>query len=295
MRLAHILRALRAITTRERAKFVQQRGRLLSALEFSMLRNNPYALMPLALALPSIAATHLEQRDGAGGPLDSLAEIERFARERYLVHLASGLKNDPEIERALVRYTGLPADVVRRNHDRVSVRTFAREYQKHSDRVLSRYDGVVSAPIPRHSEPHFDPILDGAVAVLAPAFTQYARAELGYSTDLPYELLNREASGRWDYGTSPTRQGFAGMLDELQQARTHNLALGVLIAHGYTDLVTPYAISRYLVDQLAPIDTARAIEFKVYRGGHMMYLRPGSRHALAGDAWAFYASVLKGP
>src|SRR5271167_2733862 len=32
MRLAHILRALRAITTRERAKFVQQRGRLLAAL-----------------------------------------------------------------------------------------------------------------------------------------------------------------------------------------------------------------------------------------------------------------------
>ena len=116
--------------------------------------------------------------------------------------------------------------------------------------------------------------------MLAPAFTQYARAELGYSTDLPYELLNRAVSGHWDYGTSPTRQGFAGMLDELQKARTHNPALGVLIAHGYTDLVTPYAVSRFLVDQLAPIDTARAIELKVYRGGHMMYLRPGSRRAL---------------
>ena len=40
------------------------------------------------------------------GSLDSLAEVERFARERYLVHLASGLKNDPEVERALARYTG---------------------------------------------------------------------------------------------------------------------------------------------------------------------------------------------
>ena len=148
--------------------------------------------------------------------------------------------------------------------------------------------------MPQRSEPRFDPILDGAVAVLTPAFTQYARAELGYRTDLPYWLLNRDVSGRWDYGTSATRQGFAGALDELQKARTHNPALGVLIAHGYTDLVTPYGVSQYLIDQLAPIDKARPIELKVYRGGHMMYLRPTSRAALAQDARAFYGSVLKG-
>ncbi len=188
---------------------------------------------------------------------------------------------------------GLAPDVIRKNHGRVSVRTFVRAYEKRGDRVLSRYDGIVSAPVPRHSEAHFDPILDGAVAVLAPAFTQYARGELGYRTDLRYELLNPSANGHWDYGTSATRQGFAGMLDELQDARTHNPALGVLIVHGYTDLVTPYAVSRYLVDQLAPIATARPIELKVYRGGHMMYLRPASRHALEDDARAFYGSVRK--
>jgi ABC-2 type transport system permease protein len=32
MRLIHVMRALRAVTTREVLKFVQQRGRLLSAL-----------------------------------------------------------------------------------------------------------------------------------------------------------------------------------------------------------------------------------------------------------------------
>ena len=173
--------------------------------------------------------------------------------------------------------------------------TFVREYEKGGQRVLSRYDATVSAPVPRRSENHFDPILDGAVAVLTPAFTQYARTELGYRTDLEYRLLNREVSGRWDYGTSQTRQGFAGALEELQKARTHNPALGVLITHGYTDLVTPYGVSQYLIDQLAPIDTARPVELKVYRGGHMMYLRPVSRRALAQDARAFYGSVLKGP
>ena len=265
------------------------------ALEFSMLRNNPYALLPEALALPSIAATHLELRDGATGPLAALADVERFARGRYLVHLASGQGGDAEIERLLVEYTGLAADVIRRHAARVSVRTFAHEYQKQSERVLSRYDGTVSAPVPHRSESRYDPILDGAVAVLAPAFAQYARAELGYHTDLAYELLNRDVGGRWDYGTSPTRQGFDGMLDELQKARTRNPALAVLVAHGYTDLVTPYEVSRYLIGQLAPIDTGRPIEFKVYRGGHMMYLRPASRRALAADARALYASVLGAP
>jgi carboxypeptidase C (cathepsin A) len=175
------------------------------------------------------------------------------------------------------------------------VRTFTHEYEKSGERVLSRYDGTVSAPVPRRSDIRFDPILEGATTVLTPAFNQYARAELGYRTDLEYRLLNREVSGRWDFGTGPSRQGYASAIDELQKARTHNPALGVLITHGYTDLVTPYGVSQYLIDQLAPIDTGRPVELKVYRGGHMMYLRPTSRRALTQDARTFYRSILKGP
>ena len=289
----------RAVHVAERllAAGIAVRGAVLisPALEFSLLRGNAYALLPLTLALPSLAAAHLELSDGLQASLDILPEVERFAGDRYLVQLAAGLKSDAEIDRTLSRYTGLPTELIRREHGRVSVRTFAREYQKDKDRVLSRYDGAVSAPVPQRGEPRFDPILDGAVAVLTPVFTHYARAELGYRTDLPYWLLNRDVSGRWDYGTSATRQGFVGALDELQKARTHNPALGVLIVHGYTDLVTPYRVSRFLVDQLAPIDKARPIELKLYRGGHMMYLRANSRRALAQDAREFYGSVLKGP
>ena len=134
-----------------------------------------------------------------------------------------------------------------------------------------------------------------AFGVLTPAFAHYASAELGYKTDLEYHLLNRSVSGRWDFGTSPTHQGFAGALNELQTARSGNPALGALIAHGYTDLVTPYGVSQYLIDQLAPLEGARPVELKLYRGGHMMYLRPASRRAVGQDARTFYRSVLKGP
>ena len=265
------------------------------ALEFSLLRSNPYAQLPLALALPSIAATHLERRDGAEGSLDMLPEVERFARSTYLVHLAAGQKPDAEIDRALARYTGLAAETIRSHLSRVSTRTFTQEYEQRGDRVLSRYDGTVSVPVPRRSGINFDPILDAAVTVLTPAFTHYASAELGYQTDLEYHLLNRSVSGRWDFGTSSTQQGFAGALRELQMARSGNPALGALIVHGYTDLVTPYGVSQYLIDQLAPLEGARPVELKLYRGGHMMYLRPASRRAFAQDARTFYRSVLQGP
>lgn len=265
------------------------------ALEFSMVRRNPYALLPLALALPSLAAANLEMRDGPSGSLDLLADVERFARTDYLLRLASGFSSDPEMDRKLAAYTGLPVDVIARNQGRISSRLFMREYKKNTDRVLSSYDATVSQAIPRRSEDHFDPILDGSSTVLAAAFTQYVREELGFRTDLEYRLLYRDASGHWDYGTSATRQGFAGSLDDLQKARTRNPNLGVLIAHGYTDIVTPFAVSRYLVDQLAPIDKARPIDVKVYRGGHMMYFRPVSRQALARDARELYRQLTPAP
>jgi carboxypeptidase C (cathepsin A) len=50
------------------------------ALEFSMLRANPYTLLPLALVLPSLAAAHIEHQDGLEASLDNLREVEAFAR-----------------------------------------------------------------------------------------------------------------------------------------------------------------------------------------------------------------------
>ncbi len=46
------------------------------ALEFSMIRGDAYALLPLALQLPSIAASHLEATAGHDAPLDAVHEAE---------------------------------------------------------------------------------------------------------------------------------------------------------------------------------------------------------------------------
>ena len=262
------------------------------ALEFSVLRGDDYAILPRSFALPSLTAAAIELRDGPAAPLGPVREAEDYARTAYLVHLASGIKQDDSVVAALVRFTGLDAGIVAKHHGRVSTELFMREFLRRTDRILSAYDGAISVPVPRPSDhPDYDPILDGAVSVLAPAMERYAAGELGFKTGLAYRLLNREVSAHWDYGQRPGRQGYAGSLDSLQEARVHNPALKVFIAHGYTDLVTPFAMSRYLMSQLRPIDGAAPVEIRVYRGGHMMYLRPGSRAQLSSDARGIYAAA----
>ena len=260
------------------------------ALEFSMIRDDEYALLPLALQLPSVAASHLEATAGHDAPLDPVAEAETFAVSEYLLHLVRGLSVDEAIKAKLARLTGLDPERVVGHHGRVGRWLFRREFVRREHRSPSVYDGSISAPVPRPADDaDFDPILDGAVAVLTPLMVQYAREELGFKTDLPYKLLNRDVSKAWEYGSN--RQGYAGSLDDLQKARTLNPGLKVFIAHGYTDLATPYAVSRFLIGQLPPIESARAVEMRVYRGGHMMYLRPASRRDLTADVRAVYGEA----
>jgi carboxypeptidase C (cathepsin A) len=231
-------------------------------------------------------------RDGSKAPLDPVREAETYARTDYLVHMAEGLKRDDAVVAKLAEFTGLEANIIAKHHGRVSATLFIREYEKRKDRALSRYDATVSVPAPQpEDKTHFDPILDGAITALRPAVVNYLRQELGFRTDIEYRLLNREAGGHWDFGTKPSRQGYAGSLDELEKARIRNGQLKILIVHGYTDLVTPYAMSQYLVSQLKPIEGAAPIDVRVYRGGHMMYLRAASRAELSHDARGVYQAT----
>jgi carboxypeptidase C (cathepsin A) len=285
------------LTNRLLKEGVQVKGTVLisPALEFSMIRGDEYSLVPMALKLPSIAASYIERTQGYGASLEPLAEAEAFARSDYLLQLVKGLKVDDATVGKLARMTGLEAGVIARHHGRVTAELFRREYLRKEDRAVSFYDGSVSLPLPRPStHSRLDPILDAAVTVLTPLMVKYAHDELGFRTDLPYTLLNRDLNQKWDFGTTPSRQGFAGSLDELQNARTLNRDLKVFVAHGYTDLVTPYSVSQFLVGQLEPIESAHPVDVRVYRGGHMMYMRPASRAVLSKDVRAVYEDGKKG-
>jgi carboxypeptidase C (cathepsin A) len=269
------------------------------ALEFALLNGEDYDPLPWALTLPSFAAVKLESQGVTGREAlrDALHEAERYALSDYLVALASGAAQGSDAASAkVVELTGLPADLVRRNFARIPPGIFIKEFDRANGQVLSRYDGSVSGPDPSPAStwPRGpDPVLDSTVPLWTGAFVQYAQEELGYKTDAPYRLLNREVRPKWDFGTSPTRQGYAGVLDDIQDARASNRALEVFIGTGYTDLITPYLAPTYLVGQLPPLEGASPITVEDYAGGHMLYLRPDSRRALKKDVEAMYERALK--
>ncbi len=191
----------------------------------------------------------------------------------------------------------MPLDKVEQHLARITPSLFIKEFDRKGGQVLSRYDGSVSGPDPNPTSawPRGpDPVLDSTVPLWTSAFVNYAQKDLAYETDQNYELLNRKVRDKWDFGTSPTRQGYAGVLDDIQEARASNPALQVFIAAGYTDLITPYMAPAYLVSQLPPLEGAAPITVEDYAGGHMLYLRPDSRRALKDDVQTMYRRALSG-
>ena len=81
----------------------------------------------------------------------------------------------------------------------------------------------------------------------------------------------------------------ASATDDIRQMLASNPSFHLLIAHGYSDLVTPYGVSRYVVDHLPPSLAENRVSLKLYRGGHMFYTTAGHRAAFTADAKASYA------
>jgi carboxypeptidase C (cathepsin A) len=63
-----------------------------------------------------------------------------------------------------------------------------------------------------------------------------------------------------------------------------------MVAHGRSDMVTPFAVSRYVLDHLPPSETEKRTQLRLYRGGHMFYLDPDSRKGFTADARTMYPS-----
>jgi carboxypeptidase C (cathepsin A) len=269
------------------------------ALEFSLLNTDDYDPLAWALPLPSLAAVNLEQTGvhGRDALAAALKDVEHYALNDYLVALASG--NDhggKEASKTVAKLTGLPLDLVKQHNARITPHLFMKEFDRTHGQVLSRYDGSVSGPDPNpaSASPNGpDPVLDATAPLWTAAFVSYADTELNFKTDTSYKLLNREIRNKWDFGTSSTRQGYAGVIDDIQEARAANPNLAVVIAAGYTDLITPYFVHSYLVAQLPELQGARPILVENYPGGHMLYTRPDSRRELRQDVEAIYRAPPK--
>jgi carboxypeptidase C (cathepsin A) len=265
------------------------------ALEFRLMSGDRFDVLSWALRLPAYAAVALEARHALAP--EALKEAERFALGDYLTGIAAGPSGAPEHFYArIAEFIGLDETTVARWSGRVPPGAYVKAMRRADGQVLSRYDGTIAAPDPNPGNPYgeTDPVLEGSIAPFTRAFTAYARDELGYSTDLAYQLLSGEVGRHWEWrdgGGGDRHELGAG--DELARALSLQPRLKVLIAHGLTDLTTPYMMSRYVIDHLPRAVTDERVTLKLYPGGHMMYLRSGSRHQLHDDAQAFYGEGMR--
>ncbi|HTZ79136.1 MAG TPA: hypothetical protein VMC10_14565 [Stellaceae bacterium] len=261
-------------------------------LDMSLIGRDELNPMPWALRLPSYAAVALEAKGKLSA--DNLRDAEHFALGDYITTLVSLPADSAAADRfygTVAGMIGLPEPLVARWRGKVPLGVFVKEIRHGDDEVVSRYDGSVATADPYPSwyvGGDEDPILAGINAPLTTGFVAYVRDELKYKTDRNYLLLNFEVGRHWDWHSGSGEDDHASAGDDLREGLALDPRLRILIAHGMTDLQTPYMTSRYLIDQLPPAVTRDHVTLKLYPGGHMMYLRPASRAALHADARAIY-------
>jgi len=250
-------------------------------LDFTFQRDARDTPLKWVVALPSLAATHLEAT-GRFSP-DQLAEAEAYAAGEYLTDLMKGPR-DPQARARIVErvatLTGLDRDLVERRGGKIDSGTFLREAGRKEFAVGSPYDGAVASRDPepdaaRSQAP--DAVLDAATAPLTSAMLNHYSSDLKWSPDGRYMLLNSEVSGRWSYGPG---RGDRESISELRKLLALDPHVRVLVVHGYSDLVTPYLESKLLLDQLPALGDPRRVKLSLFEGGHMFYSRDASRAGL---------------
>jgi carboxypeptidase C (cathepsin A) len=243
-----------------------------------------------ALQLPSLAAAELERKGKFSQ--EALAQAEHFALTDYLSTLAGPPLQGDAAARFYARVaemTGLSVDAVAETRGFIRD-DYVKNLRQRDHKIVSEYDATFASddpypetPVPRGP----DPILDGVIRAYGSAFVAYARDELGFKTDMTFNLLASGISGKWDWEQG---HGQPSAADDLRVLLALSPSFRLMIAHGYSDMITPYADSRYVLQHLPAFAGEERAELKLYRGGHMFYLDPGSRKAFSADARTMYAS-----
>jgi carboxypeptidase C (cathepsin A) len=225
-----------------------------------------------------------------------LDDSRRFATDELLPALFRGSALS-EVERSEVRdrlayFTGLSPEYIEQANLRVQGRRFAKELLRDEGLSIGLLDArYVSDEIDDLAAgPHGDAAEHAISAAFKAALMDYMRNDLGVDWARPYLApADEELSANWRYRTVPDGRSYEPMFvntaRELASAMSVNPSLGVLVASGYYDLVTPFFDAEYT---LGRHDIPRdRIRYAFYGGGHMMYVNEPSREQLLLDTREF--------
>lgn len=237
---------------------------------------------PYVNYLPTYAAiAHYHGKHGSRPLHEVLAQAQEYASAGYPRALALGTRltagERVQAIAEIAAITGLSPDYV----DRVNLRPehirFLTELLRDQRRVVGRIDGRFTGWDSDYGRETWtsDPSIDAITGPYAAALNHYVRTELGYESDLPYEVLTDRVHP-WSFKEFEAKH--LHVLDRLAEAMRVNPHMRVHVACGYYDAATPFRSVEHDIAHLAiPAELAANIEFAYYEAGHMMYMHEPSR------------------
>ena len=211
------------------------------------------------MQLPSLAAAELERKGTFSK--EALAEAEHFALTDYLTTLAGPPPQGDAAKSFYARVaqmTGLPVDAIARSRGFIRD-AYVKNLEAGSHKIVSHYDATFASD---------DPYPESASAARARSDSRRRGARL-------WRRLRRLCARRTrlqdrddlqparrrhlrQMGLGAIGHGQPSVTDDLRVLLALTPSFRLMIAHGYSDMVTPYAVSRYVLDHLPPFEEARA-------------------------------------
>lgn len=254
--------------------------------------------LPYPLFLPTYAATGHYHGKVQGELQEVIDKAREFALGRYWTALAKGsLLPDKErtaVKKELSKLTGLSESYLESCDLRPVIHQFVKELLRDQKRTVGRLDSRIKGidDAQRHVDDRneHDPSMSILMPPYVSLFHTYIREELGYETDLEYEIF-RGIKKPWNWGSS--RDGYPDTSDALRRAMHRNPYMKVFIASGYYDLATPFFATEYTVAHMG-LDSSLAgnIQTEEYKAGHMMYIDTSCLEKLKKDVAGFVSGCL---
>lgn len=274
-----------------------------SILNFGTARFDVGNDLPYALFLPTYTATAWFHKKLPGdlqakGLEQVVEESRRFASGPYSLALMEGYRLSPdrwkEAAAQVARFTGLSPEFVSSTNLRPEIFEFTKELRRGERLTVGRLDSRFTGRDLEASggRGEFDPSNAAILGPFTATLNDYARGELGFESDLPYEILTGRVQP-WSYAEFDNR--YVNVAEELRAAMSQNPALKVFVANGYYDLATPFFATEYTFGHLGyEPDYLQRVSFHYYQAGHMMYIRRPDREQLKKDIASFIVANAGG-